>query len=481
MVSNKHYIWVYLITFVFIAINALFISLEFFAFSILPLALLILVFAFFALDKLILLIVFLTPLSVQLKEFIPHLEFGMNLPTEPLLLGVMFIFFLKLIHEKKFDKKILYHPVSIAIYFNLFWIFITSITSTLPVVSFKFFISRLWFIIAFYFLATQLFVNIKNVKRYIWLFIFGFIIVIAYTLTRHIQFGLLNQKVAHWAPNPFFIDHTSYGAILAMCLPVLIGFAFNPCYSTNRKILIWLLIPVFIFSIVFSYTRATWISLIAAFFIWLCIKFKIKFRTLLLLGTILIIALFMFKTEIMINMELNKQDSSADFGEHVKSMSNISSDASNLERINRWNSALRMFKEKPVFGWGPGTYMFNYGPFQFSYEKTIISTNAGDMGNAHSEYIGPLSESGVLGMLTFIFIIVATIITALKVYTKSNSKEIKIICISALIGLITYYLHGFLNNFLDTDKASVPFWGFTAIIVALDVYHRRMEENKIEN
>jgi len=42
--------------------------------------------------------------------------------------------------------------------------------------------------------------------------------------------------------------------------------------------------------------------------------------------------------------------------------------------------------------------------------------------------------------------------------------------------LITYYAHGLMNNFLDTDKASVPFWGFTAMIVALDFYSRECEQ-----
>ena len=41
------------------------------------------------------------------------------------------------------------------------------------------------------------------------------------------------------------------------------------------------------------------------------------------------------------------------------------------------------------------------------------------------------------------------------------------------LGLTTYLIHGFLNNFLDTDKASVPFWGFAAILVALDIYGKR--------
>jgi O-antigen ligase len=155
----------------------------------------------------------------------------------------------------------------------------------------------------------------------------------------------------------------------------------------------------------------------------------------------------------------------------VQSISNISSDASNLERINRWASALRLFQERPIFGWGPGTYQFVYAPYQRAKEKTIISTNYGDMGNAHSEYIGPLSESGVLGMLTFIGIVITTIITGIRVYRRAPDKNVRLMSLFLTLGLITYYIHGVMNNFLDTDKASVPFWGFTAILVAMDLYH----------
>jgi hypothetical protein len=49
--------------------------------------------------------------------------------------------------------------------------------------------------------------------------------------------------------------------------------------------------------------------------------------------------------------------------------------------------------------------------------------------------------------------------------------------LSAILGLITYYVHGILNNFLDTDKASAPFWGFTAIIVALNIYSKKAEKS----
>ena len=83
----------------------------------------------------------------------------------------------------------------------------------------------------------------------------------------------------------------------------------------------------------------------------------------------------------------------------MESFSNVSSDASNLERLNRWSCAWAMFQERPLWGWGPGTYQFEYAPFQTSDLRTIISTNNADLGNAHSEYLGPLAEQGVVGLV----------------------------------------------------------------------------------
>jgi hypothetical protein len=35
-----------------------------------------------------------------------------------------------------------------------------------------------------------------------------------------------------------------------------------------------------------------------------------------------------------------------------------------------------------------------------------------------------------------------------------------------------------LNNFLDTEKASVPYWAFIAALVALELYHYRSPEQQ---
>ena len=132
-----------------------------------------------------------------------------------------------------------------------------------------------------------------------------------------------------------------------------------------------------------------------------------------------------------------------------------------------------MFQERPFFGWGPGTYMFQYAPFQMSDEQTIISTNSGNMGNAHSEYIGPLAESGLFGMLSFLVLVIVVFTKGSLLYHKLPTGELKTVVLFTLLSLFTYVTHGLLNNYLDTDKASVPFWGFIAMLVAIDVYHRK--------
>jgi len=36
-------------------------------------------------------------------------------------------------------------------------------------------------------------------------------------------------------------------------------------------------------------------------------------------------------------------------------------------------------------------------------------------------------------------------------------------------GLVTYMVHGVMNSFLDSDKIAALWWGFIALIVAMDL------------
>jgi O-antigen ligase len=472
LLANLKLRWFYLLSGLFILLNSLLIVKEFYWGIAIPVAIIIALMYLFWLDKLLLFIVLVTPLAINIAD--SELGIGISLPSEPLMVGVMVIFILKTIFNSNYDRRILKHPVSIAIFFSLAWMLITSITSEMPLVSFKSLAARIWFVIPFYFLGILLFKNIKNISWFKWLYMAGLTVVIVYTTVRHASFGFA-EKQGHWVMEPFYNDHTAYGAILAFFVPVFVGFMFNRERSKTYRVYALIASLILLVALYLSYSRAAWVSLAGAVAVAVLVVYKIKFRWIFGGLVILIASFYIFKSDILYVLEKNKQDSSANFIEHVQSIYNISSDASNLERINRWQSAFRMFEERPILGWGPGTYQFIYAPFQRSKERTIISTNAGDMGNAHSEYIGPLSEQGILGVVSIFWIGIVVIITGVRVYRQARNREVRLYSLISVLALVTYFIHGFLNNFLDTDKASVPFWGFIAMIVALDIYHKNDE------
>lgn len=464
----------YMISALFILLNAYFlVKRHSMIINVLPFVMGIILLAIYAYDKLLYLVVLCTPLSLPLSELVPGLPVNMYLPTEPLLFGILLIFIMKWFASGKFDRDILVHPVSLAIFFSLFWMFLTSVTSTMPIVSFKFFLTRIWFIVGFYFLTAKLFESGKNIEKYIWLYTLPLLIVIFYTTNRHLGYGLWDKQAANFVPNPFYNDHTAYGAAIAMYIPFFFGFSFTKMYSPLIRNFVRIVLGLLIMGLILSYARAAWISILAAGGIWMIMRLKIRFKPIFLSILITISLLVVFQGQIVMYLERNTTQSSTNLADHLSSVSNISSDASNLERINRWSCAIRMFEDKPYFGYGPGTYMFKYAPYQLTNERTIISTNSANGGNAHSEYLGPMAESGFMGMVTFLVLIIVVIYTAIHTYSRTNDKRLKTLVMSALLGLVTYYIHGTLNDFLDSDKLSVPFWGFTAIIVAVDIYTRK--------
>lgn len=427
--------------------------------------------AFYRLENVLFFVVMFTPLSINLEEM-EVAGIGMYLPTEPILFGVLILFIMKMLSGKCIDKKILSHPVSYVLYAYLVWMALTCITSEYPLVSLKFLLTRMWFIASFYFLAIHMFGDYSKIRKFLLFYIFPLMIVILYTVIRHSFYGF-DKDSAHWVMEPLFKDHTSYGAVLAMFFPIIIGLLLEKNMNLLLKVLLGISFAILVVGLIFSYTRAAWISIIAAALILVFLILKIKIKTILLATTVAGAFLLLGWEDIAVSLEQNKQESSDNLDEHVSSISNVTSDASNLERLNRWNCAFEMFKERPIVGWGPGTYQFVYAPFQRSKDRTIISTNQGNGGNAHSEYLGPLCEEGFMGTILFFAILASVSHLAFRLFFTIHEHRLKIIVASVYLGLMTYFIHGVLNNYLDTDKASVPFWGFIAILVSIDLYHKK--------
>jgi len=430
---SKQKIAAFLIATTLVLANGYAIIREFPIIQLITIALLGAYLVFFHADWAMYLIALTTPFSVVVSSKDIHL--GLSLPSEALMIALTLIFLTRILYDLRVNPKLLKHPLSIALFAYLGWMLVTCFTSVRPVVSLKFFASKLWFITSCYWFFLQLAEdNLKNVVRYFNCYAIGLVVIVFITTYKHALSGF-DEHYAHWVMTPFYNDHTAYGAALAFMLPIMAGFFFLPGNKMPQKLFYAIVSAIFLGAFYLSYSRAAWISLFVAVGVLVILKLRIKLSWLVSGGLVVGLLLFSYADDILYRMSRNEQDSSGNFVEHIQSMSNISTDASNMERINRWTAAFDMIKEKPVFGWGPGCYQFEYAPFQHGYYRTIISTDFGDGGNAHSEYIGPCAESGFLGALTVFWIVFTFLYCGIKSYIYVEDKTLKIMSLCMTLSL----------------------------------------------
>ena len=308
-----------------------------------------------------------------------------------------------------------------------------------------------------------------------WAYAIGIGIVILIATSKTLG-NFSDLQTLHRVMRPFYNDHTAYGCAIALLLPAAFYFIFSRRRSGWQRVLTLLLFAGLCVGLFFSYCRAAWLSVLGAIGVYVLIRMGMKVRWMVLLFALGVGAFFTYQSDVLYKLGKNHQDSSYELADQVKSISNISTDASNVERLNRWASAMRLWKENPVLGTGPGTYQFIYGSYQKSYQLSTISTNSGNLGNAHSEYIGPMTEQGLPGVILVVALFLTTFATGVRVYRTALDPEVRHMALAFTLSLLTYYIHGVFNNFLDTDKLSVPFWAFTAAVVALDIYNKKKDE-----
>ncbi len=448
--------------------------------ALVPLALLVVWLFVVRFETALLLMALLTPFAINVA-LTPGMELSM--PVEPMMILFTFMFFFRVLVAHNYDRRLLRHPVSLLLLASLTWMLVTSCTSRLPWVSFKYLLARLWFVVPFYFAAAQVFSRRTRIRQFFWAYAIGLGVVILIATSKTLG-NFSDLYTLHRVMKPFYNDHTAYGCAIALMLPAAVYFLGERLQLRSKEQrpskvsllpLSLLLVALLCVGLFFSYCRAAWISVMGAIGVYVLIRMGMKVRWMVALFALLVGAFFMYQSDLLYRMGKNHQDSSYDLADQVKSISNISTDASNLERLNRWASAMRIWQEDPVLGCGPGTYQFVYGSYQKSYQLSTISTNAGDLGNAHSEYIGPMTEQGLPGVLLVAALFLCTFSTGVRVYRTAKDPEVRRMALAFTLSLLTYYIHGVFNNFLDTDKLSVPFWAFTAAVVALDVYSEKKD------
>ncbi|MFT4680364.1 MAG: putative inorganic carbon (HCO3(-)) transporter [Granulosicoccus sp.] len=404
----------------------------------------------------------------------------MSVPAEPLLALLSIGLFGWITSQTRLDKRIFTHPLTILLLLDLGWMIIASTFSSHVIYSYKRVAMRAVFLSGAYLMMIWFFKDPKAIIKFFYLYGIACVLVALNVLNKHAHYDFNHHYIA-FATKPYFSDHTVYSACITVAFLFLLVISIRARkigFSKLAAFLIQAVTSVLFIAIMHASSRASWLSLIVVAGFAIAVKFKISIRGILLsLGSIALIIL-VFQNDIleqMHNTDAKSRDKS--MAVHFQSIGNIQTDNSNIERLNRWTCALRMFQERPLFGWGPGTYQYEYAQFQSRGELTWISTFHGDKGNAHSEYLTYLSESGLIGLLIFLGWVFFSIHLGLKLVYNHPTLLGRTLALGLLLGLISFYVHGGVNAFIDQDKMAVLVFAALAGLVGLELNGRAIQDS----
>ena len=393
------------------------------------------------------LLALLLPLSVKVK-----LPFGdLHLPSEALIVVLSLVVLLRFLVPLNLSliKK---NP------WPLLWLlsFVPGIWwSEMPLVSLKFWVINGLFVVTFYY--GFLLIGSRGKPFPMRPFMLGLVPVLILGLVEFIKFDF-NPVTISGLYKPFFYSHTMLGASLA----IIAGYAWSQRNTRKHWMLVAVLAAVLV---VLSGSRAALWSVAFMAVLWLLMHLPQLWRWLLPVALVTVYFSWFGTTKIQESFTYNSfesHDPQATLVEKSMSVTNLQTDASNRERLNRWVSALRMFEERPFFGFGPGTYQFTYLPFQEeSLENRLTVRNPdspppGSGGSAHSEILLQLSENGIGTVLVFLIMIGRWVYYG---FFRGNLHSPQT---ALFLALSTYLFHMQFNNFLNQPVFAFLFWGCAA-------------------
>lgn len=253
--------------------------------------------------------------------------------------------------------------------------------------------------------------------------------------------------------------------LLAGYLSVAIFFSwamYRQSFGSRRLkyLVVFVLLMVAVF---FTFSRAGYLGIAAGMIILFLVgnRGKLRERFFKIVSGALLIAFLLVLLFTAYNMLFRR------VGASLSALGDIIEiDSSNRKRLIFWEMAVNMYKSSPIVGVGAGQFNLqieNYVPLQHRFlavnnvHKTV-----------HNTYLQILTESGLLGLATFIALFGYIVLTALR--AKGSAPILRKGVKGALAGLVSLLMIGLTHNMAMTE-----IWLIAGLVLA---YTRQYQASK---
>lgn len=422
-------------------------------------------------EKIYLLLFLCIPLSTEV--FISD-HLATDLPTEPLIVGLMLIyFFVILTNPSKINFQFLKHPLSLLLLTHFAWIAVTTLTSEAIGFSAKFLLAKLWYIITFFYFSGHVIKSVPKINLLIWLLAVPLALATTKVIVHHsmLDFGF---KTINEACPPFFRNHVNYAAILTVFFPFI--WYLRKWSLGGAKRITEIIMFIIFFGILTAYTRAAYVAFLLIPIAYWVIRLRLT-KLSIVVATIAasgVVFYLVAENRFMQLVPTEKTVAHTQLSDIVSSTSELK-DVSTMERYYRWVAGAQMIAEKPYLGFGPGNFYHFYKAYALDRFATYVSDNPEKSG-IHNYYLMTAVEQGLVGLFIFLILIYFIVIYGEIVYHRCKDQQSKDLVMAAILSSIVIDAFLLMNDMIETDKIGSFFFFNIAIIVLIDIFNQKAQE-----
>ncbi|QDQ01307.1 O-antigen ligase family protein [Lysinibacillus fusiformis] len=136
------------------------------------------------------------------------------------------------------------------------------------------------------------------------------------------------------------------------------------------------------------------------------------------------------------------------------------SSAAGSGRVYIWDKTLSLVKERPIFGYGLDTLIYNFPHYNLDARAGMQDENI-ITDKSHNTYVGWLYGTGIIGFLSVMILLVLSLFKPLTVAVKNNNAILWILGIA----WGAYLIQSVFNDSLPGTSA--PMWVIAGILLAM--------------
>jgi O-antigen ligase len=296
------------------------------------------------------------------------------------------------------------------------------------------------------FLATQTLTRSSQARKLAVIFaIFGFALA-AFALLQGVSpngklYWVRQPRMGGWIYGPY-VNHNHYAGIMELLVPIPLVLSLSRLAHEKERIAAGVAAAVMVGTIFLSGSRGGMLAIFVELAVLAVVTLRQKSVRIAIAATAFAVVLTAMLAWLG-GKELTTRVSSIS--------SEARSEISGGMRLSIDRDAVRMFRQKPVLGWGLRTFPVVYPQFRSFYTNFFVN-------EAHNDYLQLLAETGLLGfsvMLWFLIVLYRRVLSKLANWASDMNGAVTLACTLGFTGIL---VHSFLDFNLQIPANAAMFY-----------------------